>query len=108
MNRRGFMSIFTLGAVGTAASVDAASIPTISDPEVDGPVSNAVKLTFHSPVEEDRRERQFMQLEDGRYVEISGTEVGTIETKEVDMTVGKDGNLWVRTGDSKWKRVVTE
>lgn len=27
---------------------------------------------------------------------------------KVDLSVGKDGNLWLRTSDNDWKRIVTE
>lgn len=28
--------------------------------------------------------------------------------KRVDMAVGRDGNLWLRSKDQEWKRIVTE
>lgn len=29
-------------------------------------------------------------------------------TKSVNMSVGEDGNLWLRSNNGQWKRVVTE
>ena len=30
------------------------------------------------------------------------------EYKKVEMAVGKDGNLWIKTESGQWKRLVTE
>lgn len=32
----------------------------------------------------------------------------TTNTKSIDMSVGRDGNLWLKPEGSDWKRVVTE
>ena len=32
----------------------------------------------------------------------------TDPTKQVSMAVGEDGNLWLKSKDGEWKRVVTE
>lgn len=29
-------------------------------------------------------------------------------SKQVSMSVGEDGHLWIKTSDGQWKRVVTE
>ena len=40
---------------------------------------------------------------------VSGLSMGeTDATKQVSMAVGEDGNLWLKSKDGDWKRVVTE
>ena len=111
MNRRGFMSLFTLGAVGTAASANTLPATPKSNSETDGPVEQCVKFSIRSPVEEVKPETNdhYTYVNDQRLkvVDPFGS-YGSKKTKEIVMTVGQDGNLWIQTEDSDWKRVVTE
>ena len=90
MNRRGFLSIISLGAV--SAPVLAMGVKASSDPS-DAPISD-MTLSIKSGVKESD---SYVSLRD-QYKEY----------KSVHMAVGKDGNLWIKTESGQWKRVVTE
>lgn len=98
MNRRGFMSIMTLGAVSAPAM--AMGVTPSSDPDKDGPICT-----------------ETLQIQSGTKVkEVKKSQFGDIgfyqdkyeEHKQVTMAVGRDGNLWLKTENGKWKRIVTE
>jgi len=93
MNRRGFLSVITMGAV--AAPAAAMGIKESSDPS-DRPISEQV-LSIRSGVKEKKTSNEGFHFED-QYEEY----------KQVSMAVGKDGNLWLKTEDGQWKRIVTE
>ena len=91
MNRRGFLSVMTMGAV-TAPAV-AMGIKESSDPS-DAPISEE-HLSIRSGTKESNNNSSFFNE---RYTEF----------KTVSMAVGRDGNLWLKTENNEWKRVVTE
>ena len=91
MNRRGFLSVITMGAVATP--VAAMGIKEASDPS-DAPIS-VEHLSIRSGTKESNNNSSFFNE---RYT----------EHKTVNMAVGKDGNLWIKTESGQWKRVVTE
>jgi hypothetical protein len=98
MNRRGFMSIMTLGAVGAPAM--AMGVTPSSDSGRDGPIcAETLQLQSGTKVREVKKS-QFGDMA------FYGTKYE--EHKEVALAVGRDGNLWIRSEDSIWKRVVTE
>lgn len=90
MNRRGFLSVITMGAVATP--VAAMGIKESSDPS-DAPIGD-MNLSIKSGVKKSNSNAFFQDQYE--------------EYKKVDMAVGKDGNLWIKTEGGKWKRVVTE
>jgi hypothetical protein len=103
MNRRSFFSVLTLGAVGTATSGAALAIgedKVRSNVETEGPIDPRMlhfragtKLSPVTPVNNT-----------GIYVSHDQYS----EYKDVNLGVGQDGNLWVKSYKSEWKRVVTE
>ena len=102
MNRRGFLSVITMGAVATPAA--AMGIKESSDPS-DGPIS-APHLSIRSGVKEKKISNEgFLIGADGGF---HFAEPQYEEYKQVSMAVGKDGNLWIKTEEGQWKRVVTE
>lgn len=90
MNRRGFLSVLTMGAV--AAPAAAMGVKASSDPS-DAPIGD-MTLSINSGV---KKSDSYVFLQD-QYEEY----------KKVDMAVGKDGNLWIKTENGQWKRLVTE
>ena len=90
MNRRGFLSVITMGAV--AAPAAAMGIKESSDPS-DAPISD-MTLSIRSGVKKSN-DQPFFQDQYEEY-------------KSVNMAVGKDGNLWLKKEDGQWKRIVTE
>jgi hypothetical protein len=94
MNRRGFLSVITMGAVATPAV--AMGIKESSDPS-DGPIS-AEHLSIRSGVKEKKTSNEGSFFAENRYEEY----------KQVGMAVGKDGNLWLKKEDGQWKRIMTE
>lgn len=94
MNRRGFLSVITMGAV--AAPAAAMGIKELSDPS-DGPIS-AEHLSIRSGVKEKKTSNEGSLFAEDRYEEY----------KQVGMAVGKDGNLWLKKEDGQWKRIMTE
>ena len=98
MNRRGFMSIMTLGAVSAPAMAIGAT-PS-SDPDKDGPIcTETLQLQSGTKVK---------QVKKSQFGDISFFGDKYEEHKQVAMAVGRDGNLWLKTEDGKWKRIVTE
>jgi len=90
MNRRGFLSVLTLGAVATPAA--AMGVKPASDPS-DAPIVDTLSITSGVKV----RNTKTLDFR-GPYEEY----------KKVDMAVGKDGNLWIKTDGGQWKRIMTE
>jgi hypothetical protein len=91
MNRRGFLSVITIGAV--AAPAAAMGVKASSDPS-DAPISDTT-LSITSGVKKSNNSSVFFHDQYEEY-------------KTVNMSVGKDGNLWIKTEDGHWKRIVTE
>ena len=104
MNRRGFLSVITMGAV--AAPAAAMGIKELSDPS-DGPIS-AQHLSIRSGVKAKAKKTS----NEGFRINADGglhfAEDQYEEYKQVSMAVGKDGNLWLKKEDGQWKRIVTE
>ena len=104
MNRRGFLGVLTLGAVATPAA--AMGIKESSNPS-DGPIS-AEHLSIRSGV----KAKTTKTSNEGFRIDANGglhfAEDQYEEYKQVSMAVGKDGNLWLKTENGQWKRVVTE
>jgi len=102
MNRRGFLSVITMGAV--AAPAAAMGIKELSDPS-DGPIS-AEHLSIRSGVKEKKTSNEGYRIDaDGG---LHFAEDRYEEYKQVGMAVGKDGNLWLKKEDGQWKRIMTE
>ena len=100
MERRKFLSLMSLGTVGVAAPsiANATKMPIKSDPSKDGPICI-----------------ETLQIQSGVKKNIKKPDNGITfltdeykEYKKVAMAVGKDGNLWLKTEDGQWKRIVTE
>jgi len=100
MNRRGFLSVMTLGAV--AAPAAAMGVKASSNP-ADAPISD-MTLSITSGVKK-KMPKDPIQVGD---LSFYGNEDRYEEYKNVDMAVGNDGNLWIKTESGQWKRVVTE
>jgi len=94
MNRRGFLSVVTMGAV--AAPAAAMGVKASSDPS-DAPISDTT-LSITSGVKKSNDQSNDQDFFHKPYEEY----------KNVHMAVGKDGNLWIKTESGQWKRVVTE
>ena len=97
MNRRGFLSVITMGAVATPAA--AMGIKESSDPS-DGPICTE-NLTLRSGTKKKNVKESAVDC-------VSFIGDNYEEYKQVSMAVGKDGNLWIKTEEGQWKRVVTE
>jgi hypothetical protein len=100
MNRRNFMHIFTLGAIGTTTPALANKTYVGPDPKKDGPIcGEAFNLTSGT-------KRKPMEKIDPYTISFHMDPYE--EHKTISMSVGQDGNLWIRTENGDWKRVVTE
>lgn len=98
MNRRGFMSVMTLGAVSAPAM--AMGVTPSSDSDKDGPIcAETLQLRNGTKV-------QKVRISQPGDISFFGDDYE--EHKQVAMAVGRDGNLWIRSEDNIWKRVVTE
>jgi hypothetical protein len=91
MNRRGFLSVITMGAVAVPAA--AMGVKASSNPS-DAPISGTT-LSIKNGVKKSNNSSVFFEDQYEEY-------------KTVNMSVGKDGNLWIKTEDGQWKRIVTE
>ena len=100
MNRRSFFSALTLGAVGTATSGAALAIgedKVRSNVETEGPIDSRM-LQFRAGTKLSPANNTGIYISHDQYSEY----------KDVNIGVGQDGNLWVKSYKSEWKRVVTE
>lgn len=102
MERRRFLNILSFGAVGAAAPATAIAATQTKPSSAfakDGPICpETLQLrsgTKIKPKPVDNNE--FMFYTDSYE-----------EYKQVSMAVGRDGNLWLKTEQNEWKRVVTE
>ena len=104
MERRRFLNLVSFGAVGVAAptAVYANKTRITSDPKKDGPVCeeslSLMSGTKPKPKPVDNNKFSVLQYNNDKYE----------EHKKVDLAVGKDGNLWIRSEKDDWKRIVTE
>ena len=106
MNRRNLLRYMTFGAVGAAAPVAATQamahkMPVKSDVKTDGPIcAETFQLQSGTKKRDNIKKAEFGGLS------FYGDDY--VERKSVAMSVGQDGNLWLKTEDGIWKRVVTE
>lgn len=106
-SRRNFLKNLGLFGAGAGAFAvvpgvaTAVTLHSTSNCEVDGPIcEESLQLnsgTKLKPAEPSRSEYTFVPP--GNQYE---------EYKRVSMAVGRDGNLWMKTEDGNWKRIVTE
>jgi hypothetical protein len=102
--RRNVLRYMSLGAVSAAVPASAQAmandtpVSVQSDAEKDGPVSFEA-LQFSSGTK-----RSIVDDSGG----IAFMPPIYEEYKQISMSVGQDGNLWVKTEAGIWKRIVTE
>ena len=101
MNRRGLFAFFALTPVMAVEAIAKAPEPPkpIEGAPFDG--QTVMTLTAHDKPKPIKN-RAFIG---GQPITIMKE---TLATKSVSMAVGEDGNLWLRSKDGEWKRVVTE
>lgn len=103
MNRRGFLRTLSLGGIGVSATTGAVignvAYDSIPDVERDGPVDENQNITIRTGTKLKQRPPELSEY----YIWQDQYE----EYKETKLAVGKDGNLWVKTEDNRWRRVVT-
>ena len=104
MNRRGMLRMLSFGAISASApaAAYATKMPRVSDVEKDGPIC-AETISIQSGTKKKMPVKK-AEFEGG--ISFWGQEYE--EHKKVDMAVGQDGNLWLKTDNGKWKRLVTE
>lgn len=100
MNRRGFLSIMSLGAVSAPAIALGATPKNESDFDKDGPICTETLVIQSGTKKKNVKKADF----DG--ISFYGDDYE--EKKSVAMAVGRDGDLWIKNDQGKWKRVVTE
>ena len=93
MNRRGLFGAFALSPF-IAINAIAKERPT-GEPD-----SEQTRLVINGTMKSDR------SVERGRSIFVQHHEYDP--NKQVSMSVGEDGHLWIKTSDGQWKRVVTE
>ena len=103
MDRRGMLRMLSFGAVGASVPVaaHATKMPRMSDSDKDGPICAE---TFS--IRSGTKKKPIKKAEFDGGISFWGEDYE--EHKRVAMAVGKDGNLWLKTENGKWKRVVTE
>ena len=95
MNRRSFFAFLPLAPFVAAGSVEAQAKPDIS---AGAPRDNEMKITIQGSTDRP----------------IGNKYIGNFTMSEPDpsrnvaMSVGEDGNLWLKSQKGQWKRVVTE
>ena len=95
MDRRKFFSFLPLGAVVAGAAIVAASNKD------EKPTKNL--LSLHS-YDDTPTERYRLGQNDSFMI----SPINQKPLNAVDLSVGKDGKLWLRSNGEDWKRVVTE
>jgi hypothetical protein len=98
MNRRGLFAAFALSPF-IAVNAIAKERPT-GEPDTEQP-----RLVLNGTEKLDPSER--MRITSDGFVGI-GTSTSHDPHKQVSMSVGEDGHLWIKTAYGQWKRVVTE
>jgi hypothetical protein len=94
MNRRGLFGAFALSPF-IAINAIAKERPT-GEPD-----SEQTRLVIHGIKKPDP------SVERSGSIFVSHNEYYD-PNKQVSMSVGEDGHLWIKTSDGQWKRVVTE
>lgn len=106
-SRRNFLKnlgLFGAGAGAFAVAPGVATAVTLhsnSNCEIDGPICNET-LTINNGTKLKPREPTNSEYT----IAPSGAQYE--EYKRVQMSVGRDGNLWLKTEGCDWKRIVTE
>lgn len=100
MDRRKFFSFLPLGAVVVGAAVIAESQK--QDKPADNNANTLRLMGMKQNTKDPYNDRSAMMFlgETPRYVIDDNT--------HVTMAVGQDGNLWLKSADGDWKRIVTE
>jgi hypothetical protein len=104
MERRNFLRFASFGMIGAAAPTAAMAAnekKVISNSELDGPI-----CTETLQIQSGTKKKTVKRAEFDGGISFWGPEYE--EHKQVAMAVGQDGNLWLKTEDGKWKRIVTE
>ena len=97
MDRRKFFSFLPLGAVVAGAAI-------LSESNKDEkPSGDRGLLSLHSY--DDTPKERFRIGSDHSFMI---TPINQNPSNAVDLSVGKDGKLWLRSSGEDWKRVVTE
>ena len=99
MNRRGLFGVFALSPF-VAINAIAKERPT-GEPDTEQPRLVLSGTEKSDPSEPSERMRI---TSDGFFVQNYKHD----PHKQVSMSVGEDGNLWIKTAYGQWKRVVTE
>ena len=94
MNRRGLFAAFALSPV-MAVEAFAKEQPSGQ------PDSNQIKIIIQGTKKPEK------QGQSGSVLTLGGWS-NPDPSKQVSMSVGEDGHLWIKTSDGPWKRVVTE
>ena len=100
MNRRGLFAAFALAPI-MAVDAFAKEKPT-GEPD-----SSQVSLVLHGNKTKPASSKVWAEPKSNSFL-VSGSWVETDPNKRVSMSVGEDGNLWLKTAHGQWKRVVTE
>ena len=97
MNRRSLFGALALSPLMAVAAF-------AKEEKLEGaPLNNSVNLTLLGVKKPDG---EMMRLSNGPIM--FNTMPQYDPDKQVSMAVGDDGNLWVKSKDGQWKRVVTE
>ena len=98
MDRRKFFSFLPLGAVVAGAAIVSES--NKEEKPADNNANTLRLMGMKKNKEPYFDNRAIMYLGNNNFV--------PDDTTHVTMAVGRDGNLWLRSADGDWKRVVTE
>ena len=102
MNRRGLFAFFALTPVMAVEAI--AKSPEPSKPKIEGaPFDGQTVLTLTA--QDKPKPLENKAIIKGQPITIMKQ---TLDTKSVSMAVGEDGDLWLRSKDGEWKRVMTE
>lgn len=108
MNRRGLFAFFALTPVMAVEAI--AKPPEPPKPKIEGaPFDGQFALTLTA-----NKKATESKPTSGSHLVSNGLGNYSFEinqpdpTKAVKMAVGEDGNLWLKSKDGEWKRVVTE
>jgi hypothetical protein len=96
MNRRKFLNALTLGAVSAPVIALGAEKKPDSDFDKEGPICTETLVIQSGTKRKPKGEINHLMFDEYE------------EHKQVAMAVGRDGDLWIKSDQGKWKRVVTE
>ena len=101
MNRRGLFGAFALSPF-IAINAIAKERPT-GEPE-----ANQVSLILQGNKTKPTSTAKVWAEPKPNSLLVSGNWIETDPNKRVSLSVGEDGNLWLKTAQGQWKRVMTE